>query len=163
MAIQSNPLTRPSSPWVIKADLDDASVRNYVQDAGDSGVVVEFQGGEARTLDSFFSMISSRLDFPEYFGRNWPALKDCLTDLEWLPADSYCLVFRNSDLLFADEPIERRAFLHTVKLSAEEWAAPVALGEWWDRPAIPFHVVLDLGIADWDADQVVEVGQLLAQ
>lgn len=163
MAIRSNPLTRPSAPWVFKADLDDATVRNYVREAGDSGVVIELQGEEARTLDSFFSVISRRLDFPEYFGRNWPALKDCLTDLEWLPADSYCLVFRNSGSLFADEPIERRAFLGIMKSSAEEWAAPVALGEWWDRPAIPFHVVLDLGIADWDAGQVVEVGQLLAR
>jgi RNAse (barnase) inhibitor barstar len=160
MAIRPNPLTRPSLPWVVKADLDDVTARNYIQDAGESGVVVEFQGADARTLDSFFSMVSSRLDFPDYFGRNWPALKDCLTDLEWLPADSYCLVFRSSDSLFADEPIERRAFLDTMKLSAEEWAVPVALGEWWDRPAIPFHVVMDLGIAEWDAEQVAEVGEL---
>ncbi len=25
---------------------------------------------------------------------------------------------------------------------AQEWAAPVNLGESWDRPAVPFHLVL---------------------
>ena len=26
--------------------------------------------------------------------------------------------------------------------AAEEWSRPVERGEWWDRAAVPFHVVL---------------------
>lgn len=29
---------------------------------------------------------ATALDFPPWFGHNWDALDDCLTDLDWLPA-----------------------------------------------------------------------------
>jgi RNAse (barnase) inhibitor barstar len=34
------------------------------------------------------------LALPDYFGANWDALADCLTDLEWVPAKGYVLVLR---------------------------------------------------------------------
>lgn len=153
-------LLSPTPPWVIKVDLRSDAAKNSIQGAGQVGVVINLDGASARTLDDFFSLLSERLEFPDYFGSNWPALKDCLTDLEWLPANFYCLVFKNSDLLFKDEPIERKAFIATMKSVAEEWAAPVALGEWWDRPAVPFHTVLDLGVSSWGPDRLTEVGTL---
>lgn len=30
-----------------------------------------------------------------------------------------------------------------LRSAQAEWAKPVELGEWWDRPAVPFHVVLE--------------------
>jgi len=37
--------------------------------------------------EQLFEAFAAQLDFPDYFGRNWDALYDCLTDLDWLPAD----------------------------------------------------------------------------
>jgi hypothetical protein len=33
------------------------------------------------------------LAFPAWFGHNWDALADCLTDLSWLPAAGYVLIW----------------------------------------------------------------------
>jgi RNAse (barnase) inhibitor barstar len=153
-------LLSPSPPWIVTADLSSDTIKDLIESSGQVGVVLELDGGKARTLDAFFSLCSESLEFPDYFGRNWQALRDCLADLEWLPAEAYCLVFRNSELLFRDEPIERSTFLINLKLVAEEWATPVELGEWWDRPAIPFHTVLDLGVSCWKPDHLTEVGEL---
>jgi len=39
--------------------------------------------GKAAMLEA----ISGALDFPDYFGANWDALEECLTDLSWLEGD----------------------------------------------------------------------------
>lgn len=46
--------------------------------------------------DVALDRIAQALDFPDWFGRNWDALADCLSDLEWLePADGYVLALDN--------------------------------------------------------------------
>lgn len=51
---------------------------------------INLQGsrGKAETL----TRIAISLDFPVWFGHNWDALADCLSDLSWLPENS-CRVF----------------------------------------------------------------------
>lgn len=35
----------------------------------------------------FMDRCTDQLHLPDWFGRNWDALADCLTDLSWCPAD----------------------------------------------------------------------------
>jgi hypothetical protein len=43
----------------------------------------------------------------------------------------------------ADEvPDKLDLFRDTLYDAGDEWARPISLGEWWDRPAVPFHVIL---------------------
>lgn len=39
--------------------------------------------------------IARALDFPEWFGGNWDALADCLSDLSWRPAEGYVLLLEH--------------------------------------------------------------------
>ncbi|MFC5146676.1 barstar family protein [Streptomyces aureoversilis] len=39
--------------------------------------------GGVTTKTAFLERCAGDLEFPEWFGRNWDALADCLTDLSW--------------------------------------------------------------------------------
>jgi hypothetical protein len=43
-----------------------------------------------------FDEFSRALAFPDWFGRNWDALEDCLTDLSWREADGHVVLLENS-------------------------------------------------------------------
>ena len=62
--------------------------------------------------------IAQALDFPDWFGHNWDALEDCLSDLSWREAPGYILMFekprRDDDF---------GVLIDVLLSSAESWAA----------------------------------------
>ena len=42
--------------------------------------------------EQLMRVLEETLRFPDYFGRNWDALSDCLRDLSWLPSGRVNLV-----------------------------------------------------------------------
>lgn len=46
------------------------------------GAVLDLGGVASRT--GFLDSCATGLELPDWFGRNWDALTDCLTDLSWL-------------------------------------------------------------------------------
>ena len=58
----------------------------------------------ALTRMTFLSRIAEALEFPDWFGRNWDAFFDCLTDLSWLPAGGHVLVLLNTAEMRRDAP-----------------------------------------------------------
>lgn len=51
-------------------------------------------------LGLFFCEISSAMRFPWYFGWNWAAFDECITDLEWLDFSSLLIVIDDYHLIF---------------------------------------------------------------
>lgn len=43
------------------------------------------QGERMKTLNGMYDELEILLQLPNYFGRNWNALDECLTDFSWLP------------------------------------------------------------------------------
>jgi RNAse (barnase) inhibitor barstar len=66
-----------------------------------------------------FGVLAKSLDFPEWFGRNWDALEDCLSDLSWRKASGHVLIFRNFEALDQDQ---RGILSDVLASSAEFWA-----------------------------------------
>ncbi len=102
--------------------LSDAS-RSGVYRAGDAGAVVD----AAREMHADVARIDARhepldaiaraLRFPEWFGRNWDALEDCLGDLSWRAGGAEVLVFDT----YPDGD-ERGLLIDVLRSSAEYWA-----------------------------------------
>ena len=45
--------------------------------------------------ETLLKNIAAALGFPDWFGHNWDALEDCLTDLSWRDAPGYVLMFED--------------------------------------------------------------------
>lgn len=43
-----------------------------------------------------FAAMARALRFPDWFGANWDALEDCLSDLSWREGDGYVLVLQRA-------------------------------------------------------------------
>jgi len=75
--------------------------------------------GKSDLLDRF----AKALRFPVYFRKNWDALNDCLTDLQWLDGKGWVVVVANAQS-FADKHEEE--FTTAIEIltgAAEHWRA----------------------------------------
>lgn len=80
------------------------------------------------------------------FGGNWNALEECLDYLdEWLPADGYIMVVEDAEDVLGAEPQHLSALLCTLDAVGRWWSEPVEGNGRFDRPARPFHVLLNFG------------------
>lgn len=115
--------------------------------------VKSIHGERTRTSPELFDEFCAALEFPEYFGRNWNALSDCITDLSWLDmtAGLVLIVTEPLEVLSNAAPTELRLLADVLTSAAENWGQPVEEGEWWDRPARPFHIVLSCEAGKVDA------------
>jgi Barstar (barnase inhibitor) len=63
--------------------------------------------------------IGATLGFPGWFGENWDALEDCLTDLSWRQAQGHVLLFEGFQFLPADDV---GVLIDILASAAEFWA-----------------------------------------
>ena len=91
----------------------DEAIRDATRGSRLDLVTLSLSGGKEAQLQR----IAAALGFPDWFGQNWDALEDCLSDLSWREADGTVLVFtgctRNDDL---------GILLDVLASSAESWA-----------------------------------------
>jgi len=86
----------------------------------------------ARTKRRLMEVLAGGLALPDYFGANWDALADCLTDLEWVPAAGYVVMLRGLDGLAHQSPKDY-AMLLDVLFDATAF---------WREEEVPFYVLL---------------------
>jgi RNAse (barnase) inhibitor barstar len=54
-------------------------------------------GDRIKDKESFLQEFSEQLEFPKYFGFNWDAFYDCITDMSWVNADNgFLIVYQNA-------------------------------------------------------------------
>ena len=63
---------------------DPSPLLELAADSGRAVVFLDLAG--VRDKDGFMDRCTSGVGLPAWFGRNWDALADSLTDLSWLPA-----------------------------------------------------------------------------
>jgi hypothetical protein len=104
-------------------------------------VIKEIHGKKCSTVEGLFDEFAIKLQFPNYFGKNWAAFDECINDLEWLDGDGYIVVISNFDELLASSSRDLKVFKDILISTTQEWVN----GREYDSfpiPPTPFHVVL---------------------
>jgi RNAse (barnase) inhibitor barstar len=66
-----------------------------------------------RTKAELFHFLSIELKFPDYFGKNWDALDECIGDLSWLPKLNIHLV--HQDIPLSSQPEEAAIYISVLE------------------------------------------------
>jgi RNAse (barnase) inhibitor barstar len=82
----------------------------------------------------FLAAVSQALTFPAWFGHNWDALEDCLTDLSWQPAPGYLVTLSHADEFRAAEEQGFATALRIFEAAADHWR----------EDGVPFWTLADL-------------------
>ena len=95
--------------------------------------VFHLKGDGITNKDQFLKQIAAVMHFPSYFGHNWDALDDCLTDLAWVDDQELVLVYEGTG--------------HFAETSPKEWATAAEIlkeaEDYWAREGPPrLHLVL---------------------
>lgn len=109
----------------------------------DTDHVHVLDGASMTTYDGLMDEFSRGLQLPDYFGRNWDALDECLADLSWLPAGDRVVLITDAERILESESVRQLDILWKVlRRAGIECSTPIARGETWDRPARALHFLL---------------------
>lgn len=78
------------------------------------------RGDRCRTRAALFDEVSAALQFPFYFGCNWDAFDECLSDLDWIEADDLLVVIVDGGELLRAEPSDLPLLLGAIRSAAGE-------------------------------------------
>jgi hypothetical protein len=109
--------------------LSDAS-RSGVYRAARADTILESVGGSpvhairislsgVSRKEALLARIAQALEFPAWFGGNWDALEDCLTDLSWLQGAGHVLLIEDAAQLTEDD---RGVLADILASAATFWA-----------------------------------------
>jgi RNAse (barnase) inhibitor barstar len=139
-------LRSATPPWVHLCVLPNAHAPDIAADPVPGAVVKRIEGGRCATKAGLLSEFARALEFPTYFGENWDAFEECLTDLSWMPAAGYLIVVTHAEQVLPHSEEDYATLIDSLEAAGQEWAV---------RRATPFHVVLTVSKqhqaerADW--------------
>jgi len=79
---------------------------------------VDLAGAQGK--EALLARLAMALALPEWFGGNWDALEDCLTDLSWRAGAGHVILIKDQDELPADD---LGVLLEVLAAAAEHWTA----------------------------------------
>ena len=89
-------------------------------------------GRNIANKEAFLIAAAGAICLPPYFGHNWDAFEECITDMAWLPAPGYVLLYDQMVRFASAQP--------------DEWATARAILEdavaYWRERSVPFYVLM---------------------
>lgn len=104
--------------------------------------VLRVRGTKSSDDARFFDELAAALQFPYYFGENWSAVRDCITDLNWLKGSSFLIVFDSADHLLSQSERGFRLLLAMLADANGVWHGKTADFGVQGRRPIAFQSVL---------------------
>ena len=71
--------------------------------------------------EGFLDAVGQTLGFPDWYGHNWDALADCLTDLSWMAADGYVIALDHADAFARANPTDFATALSIFQDASDTW------------------------------------------
>lgn len=90
--------------------------------------------GEVTDKAGFLKRMALALEFPDWFGHNWDALRDCLADMSWQPAEGYVVILEHCDTFRADNAEDFATALQVLGAAADDWR----------EENVPFWTLVDM-------------------
>jgi len=135
-------------PWLWKAVCDAVTLEAALLSWRQSHRTVEvfvLDGRAMRTSAGFYDEFARALALPDYFGRNLNALGECLADPDVMRGGGFAILIRHGAEMLCEAPAEALdGAVDTLEAAGAEWAVPVTTGNAGDRPAAPFHTIVQL-------------------
>jgi len=78
---------------------------------------IDLAGATAK--EALIGRFAKPLAFPEWFGGNWDALEDCLSDLSWITAGGYVLLIERAEEI---PVVEKGTLVDILSSAAASWA-----------------------------------------
>ena len=102
------------------------------------------RGSKMRTVQGVFDEFAAAFQFPYYFGENWPAFGECLTDLSWLRASAYVVCISQADQLLAESLPSFEVLIRNLLSVARGWGGNTPDLAVSGQSPTPFHVLLQV-------------------
>ena len=110
-------------------DAEQSGVRQLTADPNDieraakaAGLfVVRVDLAHLGSKTGFLGRAAKALKFPEWFGKNWDALNDCLTDLSWLHGNGWVIIFENGKALAERKPQVFQNAVEVFQSASDHW------------------------------------------
>jgi RNAse (barnase) inhibitor barstar len=85
--------------------------------------IFRVRGEKSRDKATFLDELSAVLQFPYYFGFNWDAAWECITDLYWLKGASFLLIFDSAQHLLSASDDDFQVLLRSLADAHDAWHA----------------------------------------
>ena len=94
-----------------------------LEEAAESPPNTRCTGSISRVTDreAFLAAVGKPSAFPDWYGHNWDALADCLTDLSWMAADGYVIALDHADAFARANPTDFATALSIFQDAADTW------------------------------------------
>ncbi|MDY0092993.1 MAG: barstar family protein [Candidatus Vecturithrix sp.] len=89
--------------------------------ASNSVTVVLIEGANIYDKPSFLQEFAKKFHFPPYFGRNWDAFYDCLTDLEWFDVRNLLVIYPQASKFRTLHPEDWQIAMQILFDAADYW------------------------------------------
>jgi RNAse (barnase) inhibitor barstar len=108
----------------------EADIKRATKACGLDYLKVDLKGVTGK--EGFLKRAAKELDFPPYFGMNWDAFSDCLTDMAWRPAAGYVILIKSHQSFMAND-------LEDAQLAGRIFDSSV---QHWKQKKVPFYIIL---------------------
>lgn len=100
------------------------TVEKVIEALSGQGIQVFYlDGREIYNKETFLEKVAKTMKFPSYFGANWDAFEECITDLTWCPAKEYALIYERPDIFAQADPTGWQTALDVLRAAEEYWQA----------------------------------------